>query len=143
MRIVRDIRSVALRVDKDAIVNYGRPSDTALATGDIQIISSFIHIDPVVINGIVDGAESASLTIGFLYQDKPDSSFDSTVNKDVAKSIEEIQEDAYNLALDFLNEFNESNGYNVTAYTINTVTRVKNVFSGVLLKFNTSYMPSC
>ena len=144
MQIVSDIRESVNDHIKDGVFNYGRATDTALASANLEVVSWFVHLDPVQIDGEVNLNERARVDIGFLQQDKPDSSFDAVdSNLDIDASIEQIQSDAKDLSLQWLNYFLDNYKYSCTTYTIRDVTRIKNVMSGVLLSVTFLYKPKC
>lgn len=141
--IVDDIREHLSTFIKGSVFSYGRPFDTALAAATIEIDQWFIHLDPVTFDGIANDSEKCKLSIGFLLQDKPDSTFDKDENLDIDDSIEMIQSDAKVKALLWLNDFLDNYTFSGSTYTITPVTRIKNVMSGVLLNVTLSYKPTC
>jgi len=142
--IIDDIREHLGTYIHNSVFSYGRPFDTALAAAKIQTDQWFIHVDPVTFNGnITDATESAPVSIGFLLQDTPDSTFDETENMDVTPSIEAIQKDAKSKALDWLSDFLDTYKYSNVTYTVAPITRIKNVMSGILLNVTFAYKTPC
>ena len=92
--IQQDIREHIATFDSTAVFSYGRPFDTALDAATIEINQYFIHLDPIRFEGVANETELANVSIGFLLQDKPDSSFDNENNLDITDSIETIQYNA-------------------------------------------------
>lgn len=141
--IQQDIREHIATFDSTAVFSYGRPFDTALDAATIEIDQYFIHLDPIRFEGVVNETELANVSIGFLLQDKPDSSFDNENNLDITDSIETIQHNAKVKALSWLNDFLDNYTFSGSTYTITPVTRIKNVMSGVLLTLQLRYKPTC
>jgi hypothetical protein len=141
--IQQDIREHIKKYKPTAIFNYGRSFDTALAAANNSVQDWFIFLDPVVFTGVPNETESANVLIGFLKQDSPHSEFDADSNLEIDLSIEQIQDEAHTLAVAWLNEFLDTYKYSATAYTLNTVTRIKNVMSGKTLSVTFNYKPSC
>lgn len=138
--IVDDIRnSIGINI-KRSVFSYGRSYDTAISTAKIEIDQWFVFIDPIFYSGeVIDGTKTAPVFIGFIKQDKPDSEFDTEQNKDSFESIEQVQEEAQEVALTWLEYFRENYNYQVGAWSISPVTRVKNVMSGVVMQVSFSY----
>lgn len=141
--IVDDIREHLSTYLIGSVFSYGRAFDTALATANIEIDKWFIHLDPVTFEGEINIFERVKLSIGFLKQDKPDSSFDDSENLDTSESIEAIQSEAKDTATAWLNDFLDNYLFSGNSYSITPVTRVKNVMSGCLINVTLSYKPSC
>jgi len=144
--ITQDIRDSINSFIPTAVFSYGRSFDTALAAAKINIDDYFIHLDPITPNGnITDGTKTASITMGFLKQTKPDSEFDKEQNLDIDASIEEVQNEAELKAEAWLNEFlnTHSSTYQAGTYTLPPATKIKNVMSGVLLQVTLSYRSPC
>ena len=138
-----DIREHLKTYLKDSVFSYGRPFDTALASANIKFNDWFIHLDPVSYGGTPGDSENCKLSMGFLLQDKPDSQFDAAENLDLDASIEQIQNDAKTLAVNWLNDFLDNYKFSGSTYAITPVTRIKNVMSGVLLVVTLNYKPTC
>lgn len=141
--ILDDIRADIAKNIPTAVLSYGRPFDTALASANISIDDWFIHIDPLTYDGNLNNGESVKLVIGFLKQDAPDSSFDDVENLDVTDSIERLQNDAKVKAVNWLKNFLDNYKYSESNYTILPATRVKNVMSGIVLTVTLSYKLPC
>lgn len=139
-----DIREHLKVYKPNAVFSYGRSFDTALKAYENQVIDWFIFLDPVTFTGQSDNTESSNIVIGFLKQDKPDSSFDKDDNLDIDPSVEEIQTEAHILALAWLNNFLDTyRKYSDGTYTLEPITRIKNVMSGKLLRVTFNGKPTC
>jgi len=138
-----DIREHLKTYKPTAVFSYGRNFDTALDSNLKLIIDWFIPLDPISFNGVVNDTESANVVMGFLKQDSPDSSYDKDDNLEIDLSIEEIQAEAHKFALDWLNDFLDNYKYSVVNYTLDPVTRIKNVMSGKLLRVTFNGKPTC
>lgn len=144
MTITDKIREHLSKYIPQSVFSYGRPFDTSLAAAKIPVNYWFIHLDPIEINGKSnDNTQSLRLSIGFLKQDKPDSSFDKAENLDIDESIEEIQASATTEAINWLNDFLDNYGYSDGEYNVKPLTRVKNVMSGALLTVTISGKIAC
>ena len=142
--IIQDIREHLTKYLSSAVFSYGRPFDTALASTNIEIDEWFIHLDPITYEGTLNNStESVRLSIGFLKQDVPDSSYDEAENLDINESIETIQQDAKKTAINWLIDFLDNYQYSDSLFTLTPVTRVKNVMSGILLNVTLSYKVQC
>jgi|TARA_R110000868_G_scaffold240723_2_gene495237 hypothetical protein len=143
MTLQDEIKESLKLYSPNIVISYGRSFDTALATYRDEIQEWFAFIDPISFNGKANDIESANLVIGFLKQDEPDSSFDKDDNLELNQSIEEIQSDAHTFALGWLNYFLDNYNYSDGNYTLDPVTRIKNVMSGKLLKVTLNGKPKC
>lgn len=141
--IQNDIRTHLKEYKPTSIVNYGRSFDTALEAAKKEIQDWFIFIDPIKYSGTINETETATAVIGFLKQDSPHSAYDVDDNFEMSDSIEEIQDEAHTLALSWLSAFLDSYKYSVGNYSLDPLTRVKNVMSGVLFTVDFNYKPSC
>jgi len=142
--IINDIREHLSTYISNGVFSYGRAFDTALASANIEIDEWFIHLDPITERGKLN--ESTLLYdvgIGFLKQDKPDSSYDEAENMDIDPSIETIQKEAYVKAKAWLGDFLDNYPYSDGDFNITPVTRIKNVMSGCFLKVTLSGKSSC
>jgi hypothetical protein len=138
-----DIREHLKTYKPTAVFSYGRNFDTALKSNIDLITEWFVTLDPVSFNGVVNDTESSNIVMGFLKQDSPDSTFDKDDNLDIDLSIEEIQSDAHTFALAWLNDFLDNYKYSVGNYTLDPITRIKNVMSGKLLRVTFNGKPTC
>lgn len=143
MTIQDEIRESLKLYNPNVVTSYGRNFDTALATYKDEITEWFAFIDPISFSGQANNTESANVVIGFLKQDTPDSSFDKDDNLEITQSIEEIQQDAHVFALGWLNSFLDTYKYSDSTYTLDPVTRIKNVMSGKLLRVTFNGKPKC
>jgi hypothetical protein len=143
MTIQDEIREHIKIFKPTAIFSYGRSFDTSLKTALDLITDWFIYLEPVTFNGQANNTESATIVMGFLKQDSPDSSYDKDDNLDIDPSIEEIQSDAHTLALLWLNDFLDNYKYSDSTYTLEPITRIKNVMSGKLLRVTFNGKPKC
>lgn len=138
-----DIREHLKTYKPTAVFSYGRNFDTALKSNLDLITEWFVTLDPISFNGVVNDTESASAVMGFLKQDSPDSAYDKDDNLDIDLSIEEIQAEAHTFALAWLNDFLDNYKYSVVNYTLDPITRIKNVMSGKLLRVTFNGKPTC
>lgn len=143
MTIQEEIKESLKAYSPNIVVSYGRSFDSALATYKEEIIEWFAFIDPISFSGKANDTESANIVIGFLKQDSPDSAFDKDDNLELNQSIEEIQSDAHTFALGWLNYFLDNYKYSDGNYTLDPVTRIKNVMSGKLMRVTLSGKPKC
>jgi hypothetical protein len=143
MTIQDEIREHIKTFKPTAIFSYGRSFDTSLKTALDLITDWFIYLEPVTFNGQSNNTESATIVMGFLKQDSPDSSYDKDDNLDIDPSIEEIQSDAHTLALLWLNDFLDNYKHSDSTYTLEPITRIKNVMSGKLLRVTFNGKPKC
>lgn len=142
--LIDDIRESIKSYIKTSVFSYGRPFDTALESSKESIQDYFIHLDPLTYNGKSnDATEYVNISLGFLLQDKPDSSYDKVENLDITESIEEIQSSTKLKAIGWLNYLLDNYHYSDAEYEILPITRVKNVMSGSLLKVKLSYKTPC
>lgn len=142
--IIDEIREHVAKYFKGSTFSYGRPFDTSLTAAQKTVTTWFIHLDPIEINGQAnDSTQSIRLSMGFLKQDKPSSSFDKAENLDVDASIEEIQATASLEAVRWLNDFLDNYNYSDGAYNLRPLTRIKNVMSGTLLTVTLSGKIKC
>jgi len=142
--LIDDIRESVKNYIPTSVFSYGRSFDTSLEVSKESIQDYFIHLDPLTYNGkLNDATESATINLGFLLQDKPDSSYDKDENLDIDDSIEEIQANTKLMATNWLNYFLDNYSYSDAEYEIMPITRIKNVMSGILLKIKLSYKTPC
>jgi hypothetical protein len=139
-----DIREHLKVYKPSAVFSYGRSFDTALKAYENEVIDWFIFLDPVTFTGQANNTESSNVVIGFMKQDRPDSAFAKDDNLELDLSIEEIQSEAHTLALGWLNDFLDTyRKYSDGSYTLEPITRIKNVMSGKLLRVTLNGKPSC
>lgn len=117
---------------------HGRDSDTALDAAKEQNIGTFVYLEPITKTGTTDiSTQTATIVIGFLTQDEPDSESDEEVNEASILSMEEKINNMEVEALSWLGYlFDNYNLRMAGTYTLSPVYRIKNVMTGVLLTFN-------
>jgi len=143
MTIQDEIRESIKAYSSTAVFSYGRNFDTALKTYKDEIQEWFVFLDPISFSGQANNTESANVVIGFLKQDTPDSSYDKDDNLEINQSIEEIQSEAHVFALGWLNYFLDNYKYSDSTYTLDPITRIKNVMSGKLMRVTFNGKPKC
>lgn len=144
MQIVNDIRESVNTYIDGVVFNYGRKFDHAIETNKIEVDGWFVHLDPITLNGKSnDGTKTATVNIGFLKQDNPDSEYDDTNELEITPSIEILQSDANQKAVDWLNYFLDNYHYSDGNYTLTPATRIVNVMSGCLMNVSLSFKQSC
>ena len=143
MTIQDQIRESLKIYSPEAVMSYGRNFDTAIKTYKDEITEWFVFLDPISINGKAGDTISNNITIGFLKQDAPDALYDKTDNLEMTPSTEDIQDAAEVFALGWLDYFLDTYKYSDSNYTLDAVTRIKNVMSGKLLRVTLNGKPSC
>lgn len=150
--IVDDIRESVKLFLPDSEFSYGRKFDTAIEASATTIKDYFVAMDPIrIVSTRSDKSRTASIVMAFLVLDKTDSNYDKGTNKDVELSIEEKQANATLKAEEWVDYFMDiwskktgNTKYQISSLSINPLTRIKDVMSGVSIEFDLVYKrPIC
>ena len=144
MPVINDIREALAHTNDEAILYYGRSFDSALKSIEEDTSGLFVYVDPITYSvDVLNDTETASISIGFLKQDSPDSEHDETFNDSSLQSVENIIEEKKGEFISFITYFNENYNYSIATVNITPVYKVKNVCSGVLATFTLNYKLPC
>lgn len=117
---------------------YGRSSDTALDAAKELNTGTLVYLEPITKTGTTDvQTQIATVVIGFLTQDQPDSESDEYINEESIASMEEKVNAMETEALDWLEYLFENYTLRLSGtYSLTPIFRIKNVMTGVFLTFN-------
>lgn len=145
--IVDDIRESVKLFLPNSEFSYGRKFDTAIEASSIKVNEYFVALDPIRVTSTrADKNRTVGVVMAFLVLDTTDSNYDKNTNKDVELSIEEKQANALLKAEEWADYFTDvwskkvgNTKYQISTLTINPLTRIKDIMSGVSVEFDLVY----